>query len=47
MVYDLVDDMGIKADQISVTPAASYLFEVDDKEKSPKWCEGSCADSKS
>ena len=33
MVGDLVDDMSIKVDQISTTPAAQYLFEVSDGEK--------------
>jgi hypothetical protein len=33
MVGDLVNDMGIKVDQVSTTPAAQHLFEVSDGEK--------------
>jgi len=37
MVCDLVDDMGIKEGQVPSTPAANYLFEVEDTEKPEKY----------
>ena len=33
MICDLVNDIGIMTDQVSATPAAQYLFDVDEKEK--------------